>query len=85
MNINIKTKFNVGDKVWIPERYDDHWFVKNKNGYCIHEIKIYINSHNQITSYIVKDNNKELKEYPIRFCFSDYKECQLWCKKENNE
>lgn len=83
MDINIKTKFNIGDKIWIPDYYHDQWFVRNKDGYLVSSMKIYIDSNGQKIFYIFKDNDR-MQEYPLRLCFSSYKECEIWCDKKNN-
>lgn len=80
----IKKEFNIGDRVWIPDRIYDEWFVVNKEGYTVNGIKIYCNSEGkELKLYILKYNN-DFQEYPPRLCFSSYVECEQWCK-ENNE
>lgn len=80
----VETRFNVGDKIWVVERYDDDWYIVNKEGSYIHSIKTYVSEDNQIIFYMIKDK-EELQEYSSRFCFGSYEECSAWCERENDK
>ena len=80
---SVDEKFNIGDRVWVPDNFYDEWYVINKEGFIIDGIKIHIDSHgHKIKMYTLRDNNG-FYEYPPRLCFNNYDECQQWCDKEN--
>lgn len=84
MDINIKTTFNIGDKVYIPMLYGD-WYA-DRMPYKITKINIEISKDNDIkTRYIIMDEYGYTFTYTERLCFSNYEDCLQWCKTQNNK
>lgn len=81
MDFNIRTRFNIGDKVWVPEHYYDWYPIKK--GYEVTNIEIQIDSQTQKIFYTIKNDVREVQKYPERLCFNSYDECKQWCNKEN--
>lgn len=81
MSINIQTKFNIGDKVWIPNHYHS-WFPM-KEAYTVFNIDVNIDAQNQRVFYIIKDDNGNTERYPSKLCFKSYDECKQWCEINN--
>lgn len=81
--LTIKTEFNIGDRVWIPDCVYDEWFVRNKEGDIINSVRIYHNiDGNELKMYTLK-NDGYFQEYSPKICFNSYEECKQWCDKEN--
>ena len=71
MKIDIETKFNISDFVYIPEQYHDEWFAL-KRPFEIY--KIIINTYGN-TVYIYYELLDEiLIEYREDFIFASYEE-----------
>jgi len=81
MDINIQTKFNIGDKVWVPGLYYEWYPMKNR--YFITHIDIEIDSNDYQIFYIMKNENNSGQRYPDRLCFDSYDECEQWCMENN--
>ncbi len=85
MNLNINTKYNIGDTVWFADYiYDTHY--PSKYSGTVREIEIEISETQQLISYWVivdYNGNKELEQYSERACFATYEECIKWCKEHN--
>ena len=77
MDINIKTKFNVGDEVYIPMLYQD--FYAHKTPQIIEGIRIDIQDKTRIT-YLLDGEWRKVSEDRI---FATYEECRQWCDKNN--
>ena len=84
--INVKSKFNIGDTVWVADYYYDDWFISNEDGYLICGIEAYINENTQHVNYVIKDiTNNTISKQPSHHCFGSYDECKQWCDKENKQ
>ena len=83
MSINIQTKFNIGDKVWIPN-HCHNWFPI-REAYTVFNIEVSIDAQSQRVFYIIKNDNGNTERYPSRLCFKSYDECKQWCDKDNNK
>ena len=77
MKVNLETKFNIGDVVYVAETYEVCY--ANKTPYTITDIivrldedtiKIVYNLHQNYTTTTVSEN----------FLFATYEECVQWCK-----
>lgn len=79
----IDIKFNIGDRVWIPDCIYDEWFVLNEEGYIIDGVQIFHGAEgNELKMYTLKNHN-DFQKYPQRLCFGSYEECKEWCDKKN--
>jgi hypothetical protein len=92
--MNIKTKFNIGDIIWvcnskyIPEKnkckkcgHSAGEFMYVPEKYKIAEIDIFISEEgNNITYYTKRDSS-----FPEDDCFLTKQECQKQCSKLNKE
>lgn len=81
MDINIQTRFNIGDEVWVPYLYHDWYPLKCR--YIITHIDIQIDSKSYRIFYTIKNENNSGQRYPDRMCFGSYEECKQWCDQEN--
>ena len=81
MKLSIKTKFNIGDTVYIAECYEDYWFAY-KNPFIVSDILISANSRIMHISYEIQQDNFTHR-VPESWAFSTYEECAKWCKKQN--
>ena len=81
MNINITTKFNIGDTVYTIERYEDYF--PNKNSLTIIGICVDVDNTELETSYYVSERGiiYSAPEYKL---FTSYQECTKWCNEHNN-
>lgn len=86
MNVNVKTKFNVGDEVWVSGYFHDTFFP-SKHSLKISEINIEIDASQLIIYYLVTMDYGGLTtidKYSENACFSTYEECTKWCDEHNN-
>ena len=82
MNINIETKFNIGDTVYVTEYYNDIYYA-SKRRCIISHISIYANP-NLVIAYNVIDKDLDMmSEYSESMLFSTYEECKKWCDEKN--
>ena len=80
MNIEIKTKFNIGDTVYVPEYYEIYW--ANPVPYIITDIfiKVVRNCNIVITYRLLQSELTDVVSE--NFLFSTYEDCKLWCEKQ---
>ena len=79
MNINISTKYNVGDTVYLPEYYDSYIPL---GPFIITDIDVKIDKDGLNIFYIAVHG--EISERVIeQRCFDSYGECTKWCKEHN--
>ena len=84
MDINMKTKFNIGDKVWIPDVFDGEYYVEDKC-YVIQSITIGIDDVNTVIQYYLRHENNIGFHYAHEHkMFNSYKEACDYCKTQNN-
>lgn len=81
MNININTKFNVGDTVYKPVFYNDEWFPEDKQ-YIVCRIHIQIKDKPRV-SYELSDDFG-LYPYAENMLFKSYKDCKQFVNDCNN-
>ena len=77
MELTIKTKFNIGDTVYVPEIYDVYW--ANPVPYIITDIFIKVTRNKDIiiTYHLLQDELTDVVSE--RFLFGTYEECKRWC------
>ena len=82
MNINISTKFNIGDTVYITEYYNDIYYASKRR--CeIRHISVDATP-NMVVLYSVIDKDLGMiSEYAEHMLFSSYEECKTWCDQKN--
>lgn len=81
MKINIETKFNINDFVYIPDRYYDEWFAP-KHAYEICEIHVSVDD-NICVYYSILYGDMVCKRAE-RYLFASYEKCKQWCEKANS-
>ena len=81
MNLNINTKYNIGDTVYVPDLYEV--YIANSTPYTIIDILIQVaRNHNITIRYRVMQ--AELTDLVSEhFIFSTYEECTKWCEKQD--
>lgn len=80
MDINIKTKYNIGDTVYIPEFYEE--FLPSKP---FKVTGVLINISTDITSIQYQLQSSVYEETVAEpQVFSTYEECTKWCDNRNN-
>lgn len=80
MNINIQTKFNVGDMVYVADLYHD--FYPQKEPYLITDLRLKANiNHSYIRYEVQRDDVVQL--VPEEWIFATYADCTKWCDKRN--
>ena len=80
MEINVTSKFNLGDRVWVPELYADEWYVSQQIEYHVSDIAVFISSDGTRIIYTIKNSGGVVLKYPEETCFSNYSDCEKWCK-----
>ena len=85
MEINIKTAFKPGDRVYIPILYSGEWNV-SKMPYEIISINVRVGKKNQINvSCTVVDDIGMVSTWSETSCFSSYQRALQWCEEQNNK
>lgn len=82
MKIEVETKFDVGDFVYIPELCHHEWFAL-KHPFEIHKIIIKTYGNTVYIYYELLDET--LFERKEDFVFASYEECEQWCKEQNSK
>lgn len=82
MKIDIETKFNISDFVYIPEQYHDEWFAPN-HAYEICAIHVRVDD--SICVYYSILYGDMVCEHTDRYLFASYEECKQWCEKQNGQ
>ena len=80
MEINLNTKFDIGDMVYIAERYYDYY--ASKNPCTVIGISINISNNNTKIMYNLSQNDLTYL-MPEDLVFTNHKECAEWCKERN--
>jgi hypothetical protein len=81
MNINVETKFNIGDAIYAPLVYAC-WIPKSISTQ-ITDIEVRYNTHKGIqVFYVLADR---LGSIPENMCFTSYEECKQWCWEQNEK
>lgn len=80
MKLSIETKFNIGDTVYIAERFED-WFAYKKP-HIISDISISASSKAVHILYEVQQDGFT-DSVPEDLVFSTYEECAKWCNERN--
>lgn len=82
MKIEIETRFNIGDLVYLPG-FDGEGYCPRKELFKVQsfELKYDPNTQNITVSYGLDNGWMGCNEY---LCFASYEECEQWCEIENN-
>ena len=83
MKIEIETRFNIGDLVYLPG-FDGEGFRPRKKPFEVQSFWIYYdpNSKKITISYDLDD---DLLGYSESACFASYEECKQWCIEQNSK
>jgi hypothetical protein len=80
MEISVKTKYNVGDVVYIADCYYD--FYANHEPYVVKDVIIDINTHRTRIQYEVEQKYTSYRVSEA-MTFSTYAQCAKWCNEHN--
>jgi hypothetical protein len=80
MKVDINTKFNVGEQVYIPTNYSGTWYVENKSN-TINGITITLNDFGTKITYSIEPGLEcfTIINVPEEYVFANYEECNQWC------
>lgn len=83
MKIEIETRFNIGDLVYLPG-FDGEEFRPRKKPFEVQSFWTCYDSHSKkITiSYDLDDDWSGCSE---SVCFASYEECEKWCREQNGK
>lgn len=83
MEVNINTKFNIGDTVYAPDSYEVYW--ANPVPYVVTDILIRTTRTNNIviTYQLLQDELTDVVSE--HFLFATHEECKQWCEIQNKE
>ena len=82
MDINISTKFNVGDTVYVTDYYHDTYHA-SKRRCIINYINVYAAPTLDVVYSVIDKDLNIIIDYAESMLFSTYEECQNWCDKKN--
>ena len=80
MDINITTKYNIGDEVYVADHFYD--YIPLRTPFIITDVLITIDSHKRTIRYMVEQNGC-VDSVPEEWIFDTYAECTKWCEKHN--
>ena len=80
MDINIKTKYNIGDTVYIPECYEE--FFPSKP-FKVTGVLMKVSTNTTLIQYQLQSNEYE-ETVAEQQVFSTYEDCTKWCNNHNN-
>lgn len=78
MNINRKTKFNIGDTVYTPDIFDGEYYPNGP--YKVKSIYLDVFEEVILVKYRVENLYSDLWEH---HCFNSLEECKEWCLEKN--
>lgn len=82
MNINVSTRFNIGDIVHTVYHYEDYWCVE-RDEFVIQEIHVNRSLRGVCVVYVLKNELYDTR-CTEQHCFASYDEAKKWCLKEND-
>lgn len=80
MDFNISTKYNIGDKVYITEFYDEY---APQGEFTVATIEISISSNKTKVVYHLNKGDDYQGYYPEDSLFATREECTKWCEEQN--
>ena len=80
MNVNINTKYNIGDQVYLAQIY--HEYYANSEPYEIVGINVHMNEHAIKFTYNIEQGGV-ITTVSENLLFATYEECTKWCKEHN--
>lgn len=82
MNIEISTKFNIGDTIFISEYCNGEFYASM--GYIVDWVGVRFERSGTIVEYGVRYGDITYDHLAEVSCFASYDECQAWCDKRNS-
>ena len=83
MNINVTTKFNIGDTVHTIYHYEEYWCVEHDE-FIVQEIRIARSLSGTYIIYVLK-NGAYSTQCPEEYCFDSYDSAKAWCLQKNDD
>lgn len=82
MDIEVSTKFNIGDSVYFPEFLYGEYYSSMQ--YIVRGVRLIFDADKMMIEYTVQcgDSTYDLIE---SMCFRSYDECKEWCTNRNQE
>lgn len=80
MEFTIKTKFNIGDTVYVAEHYYELYACKEPH--IVTDILINGNPRHISIRYETMCNGN-IERFPEGWIFATYEECAKWCEEHN--
>jgi hypothetical protein len=86
MEHNIKTKYNVNDRVYVIDYYYDYCY-SYYDKYIVKEIQIVIRDQTTRVSYVVynEGNTDHIRYVGEAQLFDSYEDCIKYCEKQNEK
>lgn len=82
MRINIETKFNIGDTVYVTDYYNDTYHA-SKRRCIINYIDVHVVPNLVVIYSVTYKDWGTTSEYVEHMLFATYEECQKWCDERN--
>ena len=85
MRIEVDTKFNIGDTVYVPEPHRI-WFGTTEPSKVTDVIVQYrLENGGKINQIILYELSNEMFPCNEAICFATFEECQQWCREQNEK
>lgn len=85
MKIEVETKFNIGDSVYVPEPCMS-WLATNEPSKITGvQVRYRLKSDGEIVMEVFYELSNETFPCNEAICFATYEESQQWCNKRNEE
>lgn len=85
MKIEVETKFNIGDVVYVPESHLSWLGTGEPSKVTGVRVEYRLDSSGVINPVILYELSNELFHYNETICFSTFEESQQWCREQNEE
>ena len=85
MKIEVETKFNIGDVVYVPESHLSWLGTGESSKVTGVRIEYHLDSGGTVKPAILYELSNYLFYFNETICFSTLEECQRWCKEQNEE
>ena len=82
MKITIKTKFGIGDSVYVAVPY--HEYYADSEPWTVVGIAVYLNEHAEKIIYHI-ERDSTIDSISEKMVFATYAECLEWCDNKNED
>lgn len=85
MRIEVDTKFNIGDTVYVPTSHLSWLGTDGPSNVTGIKVEYRLENGGKINQIILYELSNELFPCNEVMCFATFEECQQWCREQNEK